>query len=447
LAWGPHPEITIAAYSALEPQDPFRAFIENDTKTLASICWMCDRAFGVDGPQSSPGITEVRNLKFFARDVMFMPGFAPGVYPPVHGYGGRTNEAYEPEFNRLIQAMRTESKPNMLGWLGTIIHISEDTGAPPHAEPTLSPHGLTENMAHPEAIQIKGYVPRLLGPTPAAALAGYEQRMWGLHDFSVQRAEKMKPLAKAGDRAALEPYMLECANEAARCLADVLHTVGYLEQQMKPVAGTGGLAGTIGLQTGAAAPTVVPRIALLGTHYSTLAEPNGRYQWRNLPPGNYEVAVLCPGYAPTRATARVAAGQETQLAIPLRPSNPPGNLLRNGDFSVRFLNPDRPDGWYKFINPKTKIAEWRSESFTVKRGQSMRITAVWKGGGSAQIVAKWKGKTTSQEEPPMPAGTAKVVYAAPAKLEGYQDTGWLVIRGTDDPVQALHSIAVTIEGK
>ena len=447
LAWGPHPGITLAAYAALDSRDPFRTFIDNDTQTLENICWMCDRAFGVDGPQSSPGIAEFRNLKLYARDVMFMPGFVPEVYPPVHGYGGRTNEAYEPVFNRLVQALRTESKLNMIGWLGTIIHISEDTGAPPHAEPALGPwHGLTENMAQPAAIAIKGYAPQLLGATPGAALDGYKQRMWDLHDFSVQRAEKMKPLAKAGDRAALEPYMLECANEAARCLADVLHTVGYLEQQMKPVAGTGGLAGKVGLPAGAAASPVAPRLALLGTPFATLAESGGRYQWRNLPPGEYEVVVISPGYSPTRATARVVAGQETQLDIPLRPSAPPGNLLRNGDFSCRYLNPARPDAWYRFVNPKTKIVEWRSESFKVKRGQSMRVTAVWKGAGAAQVVAKWKGKTASKEELPMQAGTATAVYAAPEKLEGFQDTGWLVIRGTEDPDQVLQGVTVTIEG-
>ena len=61
----------------------------------------------------------------------------------------------------------------------------EDTGAPPHAAIVGGDlHGKTETFANPEKLQITGYRPRSLGRTGDEAVAGLQQRMAGLIEFS-----------------------------------------------------------------------------------------------------------------------------------------------------------------------------------------------------------------------------------------------------------------------
>lgn len=129
--------------------------------------------------------------------------------------------------------------------------------------------------------------------------------------------------------------------------ADVLHTLGYLRAHLKPVESSGGLSGTI--KPGKNFELVMPKIMLPETPYSTLAGPDGHYEFRNLPARKCKAAVMLPTYTPKFFDVTVEAGKTATQDAELK-SN--GNLLRNGGQTVRFLSKDQPDGWFVCLDPK-----------------------------------------------------------------------------------------------
>ena len=422
LAWGPHPRITRAGAEILPADEPVLQFIGNDLGTLSTCSWMPDQTWNDE-------IIRIGNSRCWARDFVFMPG-VPSVghcYPEV-------TRAYEPIFRRTVQALRTETPTNALGWLGSLIHLTEDTGAPPHALRNLGPyHGRLENYVDAKQIEIPGYQPRLLGSTEDEALAGYIQRMQQLREFSIPRAKQLEPLAEKDDRAAMEPLELECALECARAVADVLHTLSVVG--LKPLADHGSLKGTITGTTTAADPSMVAKIMLLGTRYSTLSNPQGEYAFRNLPPGQYEMAVVRPGFLPAKATVTVEANRPTSHDVELTTTSPAGNLLRFSDFSVCWRSSTFPDGWWQQrCIPPTSVDEkpqpgWCSERVIVKPGTKYRLTVEWCDGAEANVAIAWfpadehhpprlsvplsAGKTTLVIESPEDCKKAAVVLFPP----------------------------------
>ena len=233
--------------------------------------------------------------------------------------------------------------------------------------------------------------------------------------------------------------MMESALESARVTADLLHTLGALQAKAGPIEGTGGLVGTITTQPGT--DTVVAKIILLGTDCSTLADAEGHYEFRNLPPAQYQVAFMQPASRPQTAQAIIEAAKQTRLDIGLPSTDPPGSLLRNGDFSVSWMCKDVPDGWYKAGNLKSPTVQWYSEPFTVKLGQTLRLTANWNPGIEGEI--KIACETIAQE--PMTTGTHSSLFTIPASVDGFRGLAWVSACTTKDLSATFGSVAVTLE--
>ena len=70
-----------------------------------------------------------------------------------------------------------------------------------------------------------------------AAVAEFVKRMRAMESVCRERGERIRALVEKEDRPAVERIALESANDAARLLADVLHTLGALAP-----AKTGGAA-------------------------------------------------------------------------------------------------------------------------------------------------------------------------------------------------------------
>ncbi len=427
LAWGPHSEIGVAAGRALATNDPFLAYIANDINALGSVSWMGDWANGAE-------ITGVQGTRIYTRDVFDFPGFKPPL-PSNTGHGDATSGSYTALFHRVLQAMRTETPWNTLCWLGSLLHDTEDTGAPPHAAQIYGPlHSPMETWLDASQISITGYTPVALGATEEAATAGYVLRMNALHDLAVAKAAEIVPLIESNDRPSAEVLILHCALESARATADTLHTLGALQAQMTPPANSGGLSGRI--QTAPDAEQLTAKIMLSGTTFSTLAQVNGDYAFRNLPAGPYTLVAMMPGYTPQSVAVSVVANTQTTQNVSLAAS---GNLLRNGGLTVRWGDPVVPDGWYQVS--QGGILYWRSEPVFAAPGQAFRLTVDWKSGVEAEATLLWTGKAWDTNTM-LRAPALSRVFEAPGDLT-QMSRAVVYVRAAGDLTNTVASVSLT----
>ena len=364
MAWGPHTQITDAAVKSLGPDDALVKYLGPSAQRLTSYCWMGDHHGGFQG--------EPDGSIYYVDDFLLYPGMPRY---NAHTCPNVTN-GYEPYFRRVIQAMRMETPENAARWMGALLHFTEDSGAPPHALPGMGAlHAPMEGWTDPAKIAIPGYQPRLLGATEDEAFAGYKARMEGLIAFSKERAEKIKPLVEANNRPAAEPLIMECALECSRVAADLLYTLGRIS--IPPVEGGAVLRGTV--NPGIIQTVGIPeaKVVLLGTDYSTVTDASGHYEFRNLQPGKYQARVLFGGCAAGRFDVVLPANGVRTINIALPYSEPLGNLIRNPDFLLRWVSPDRPDGWYPGKN------SWISDPVRVTAGRKYRVSIKWKPGTTA----------------------------------------------------------------
>ena len=388
-AWGPHPEITQAALDALGPQAALAQRLGDETRALCVYCWMPDWRRSLHrGPAAW----------FYTDDYLLLPALPEHVdhlCPAV-------KRTYAPCFRRALQALRTENAQNASRWVGTLVHFTEDTGAPPHAgEIKGDLHGKLENWVDAQAIHLPGYRPQLFGPTDDEALAGYLRRMDGLIAFSRQRCERAKPFALSGDRAAAEPIILESALETGRVVADLLLTLGELAKT-SPVENRAALRGTLTAHAVGGLELLPAWVVLLGTPFATLADAAGRYDFHRLPPGRYTLAVVRPGSAVLQTTVQLADGQERVQDLTLRPDAPPGNLVRNSALSLHWLTSTRPDGWY----PGKKTGDeqaWEGEQLPLQADATYRLQVEWQEPGAGRAALRIFG----------PAGTLKPIAELP----------------------------------
>jgi hypothetical protein len=393
-AWGPHPEITQAALDALGPETALVQRLGDDTRSLCTYCWM---------PDWRRSLHREKDVWFYTDDYLLMPALPEHVdhlCPAV-------KRTYAPCFRRALQALRTENAQNASRWVGTLVHFTEDSGAPPHAgEIKGDLHGKLENWVDAKAIHIPGYKPRVLGATDDEALAGYLQRMEGLIAFSRQRCERAKPFAVSGERAAAEPIILESALESSRVVADLLLTLGELAKT-NPAENNTALRGTLTATPGGGVELVPAKVMLMGTAFSTLADAAGRYVFQHLPPGPYTLAVLRPGSAVTQAALTLAAGRETVKDLTLPQDTPPGNMLRNSALSLHWLTPDRPDAWYPTKKAKTGETAWEGEMLPLQADAIYRLQSIGQDQAAGRVVLRIFGP------PPATKPMAEMAVADP----------------------------------
>src|SRR5439155_4952818 len=123
---------------------------------------------------------------------------------------------------------------------------------------------------------------------------GFLKRMDGLIEFSKARAQKLRVPVMVGNRAAAMPIVLESALETSRVMTDLLHTLGELGRGgSKPnTILRGAVLGMVPIGPLERFPA---KVVLEGTPYSTLTDLAGKFEFRNLSAGAYQIAALRPG--------------------------------------------------------------------------------------------------------------------------------------------------------
>jgi len=395
FAWGPHPEITDAGVAVLAKDHPLRTQLGPEVAALREHCWMADnrRSFQDDHYPD--------DFLLFPAAIKHYDHLCPEV-----------RATYEPYFRRALQALRTETPWNAARWVGSILHFTEDTGSPPHAaEIRGEVHSKMENWVDAKKIGIGDYVPQLLGGDDDAAVTGFLRRMDSLIAYSKERGLRVRKAVEDGDRASVEPSVLECALETSRVVADLLHTLGTLAAK----TGTNGavLRGTIASKPAAGLEKVGAKVMIEKTLFSTLASPGGAYEFRNLPPGTYRILVVRAGNK--TAVEEVVLDPNGRHVKDLSLREDAGNAVRNADFRVRWISAHAPDAWIKIKDT------WEGEAIPVPPGAKVRLRVAWKEGADGQVVVRWREHSAPQgghpvESEPLRPGTETLVLSAPDQM-------------------------------
>lgn len=427
FGWGPHPEVTASAVATLGAESPLLQLLGPEAQNLRAHCWMPDRWMQLSG--------------FYCDDYLFTPQ-RPTHLQTSHAFvgadgkvGAHTPEMFDLYFRRALQALRTETPQNAARWVGSLLHFTEDTGAPPHAIVESGPlHAPMENWLDGKKVSCSGYSPRILGEDDARAATAFWANQERLHAFVLERAPRIRALVAANDRAAAEPLILECANASARNAADLCATLGALAG--KGPQGGAGLEGRIsGAAVGGALGQVPAKVMLAGTGYSTLADAAGRYAFRNLPPGPYRLLVAWPGNEVFVGAETAVVGAQT-VDVAMTPAQVKGNLLRNPALTLRWASPAHIDMWYK-----ARKYGWRSEAVPVTPGGAYRLSVVRKGSGGPKVTLYWsthEREGTQTAGPLLAGGETCRTADAPAEAR----YAFVAVEGAELPDAALSYVAL-----
>ena len=365
-AWGPHGPITQAALDRLDRDQPLLKYLGAFAPRLTNYCWMAD--------YRRVPFRDVE-AEFYAEDYLLFPG----VTTHLDHLCPEVRKSYRPYMQRALQALRTEDAANAARWVGSLLHFIEDTGSPPHAAGIGGPaHSKMENWVDATLIAIPGYNPHSLGAPDEDAIAGLERRMTGLIAFSKLRGEKLRPLVEATNRAAAEPIVLESALETSRVVADLLHTLGHLITL--PNTNTAGLRGVVRIDAGLGMENYPAKVVVLGTAYSTLADTNGAFEFRNLPAGIFELRAWRGG---TTVTRKTTLRPNQTVSCDFSAADPQQNLVRNPEFSIHWLEEPALDCWYPV---KTG---WEGEIIPLKTGQQYKLKVDFRAESDASIAIVW----------------------------------------------------------
>ena len=427
FAWGPHSEITQASLDALGTNDALIKHLGPYAKKLTHYCWMADyrrTPFDRDGEW------------FYADDYLLFPGMERHLDHLVP----EVKLTYAPYFKRAVQALRTEDAANAARWIGSLLHFVEDTGSPPHsAEIRGDVHSKMENWVDAKQIKLGDYQTQLLGKTEDEALAGFLKRMDGLIAFSKERGERCRPLVLADKRAEVEPIVLESALETSRVVADLLHTLGLIGPRISPpemdIEGRCRMPRPLGLER------LPVKIVIEGTQFSTLSQTNGDFIFRGMPYGKYRYIGFCAGFHNRVTNEVVLQPDRTQGAsfatgTSLHSST---DLLRNGEFSISWVNGKTPDCWYR-----TKEG-WEGELLPLKKSASYRLALDWQDKPQGDVVLRFRPNTHPGlpvvDSPPIKPGTTE------HKFNGSEKFVWaqVILRTTNAPASLLKHVAVVPE--
>jgi hypothetical protein len=443
-AWGtlPHSWITSAAVDNLGPRHPLVRHLQSNADRLPTYCQMADWRRGL--------ITCKGGESFYADDYLLFPTM------PVHleHDSPAVEETYRPYFRRAVQSLRTETPANAARWIGSLLHFVEDSGSPPHAFKTHGDlHVRMENWVDKRRIRLDGYRPQALGATEDQALEGFVRRMEGLIAYSRERGRKLRPLAEARRRAEAEPIELESALECSRVVADLLETLG----QFVPAEahGSATLRGMVGSSPAPGLESLPAKIMLEGTNFSTLADPSGAFEFRNLLPADYRMIVDRPGSEPMNRPLTLGAGATRFEDVVLPASDPPGNLVRNPRFHLHWIQRQVADHWYRVV--KDGATSWESEPLPVSPGRRYRMVVHWKRGASGSALLLWcvsppavfefdRGVKIDHNygdkmtaEPPLTSGERERTLTAPGRAR----YALIVFRGADRPEAVCEGVALS----
>lgn len=425
-AWGPHETITQAALDALGTNDPMVSYLGAQTQRLTNYAWMGDY-FGV--------VVEDPEELFYADDYLLFPqaqSYFDHTGPGVKG-------AFRPFFARAVQALRTENPVNAARWMGALLHFVEDSVCPPHAAGLRGDvHTKMENWVEPERIRLPDFQVQSLGATEAEVLPALLRRLDEMIPQAQERGRRLRVQVMIGNQSAVRAPMLESALDCARLTADLLHAMGGL--RTSPGTGTAILRGKVTSLPPVGMERFPAKIMLQDTTFSTLADLEGRFEFRNLPARNFTILAFRPGYGPTSATMNLKAAETNLCELTLSPS--PFNLIPNGDFKLSWVRPGQPDYWYQ-----TKSG-WEGEPILLQDGQRYRLRVEFKPGAKSQIVVRtlkrfehalprfkieprFQSHTLSVDEPEM-------------TLVGGQGVGFLhlTIRGRSAPASVCERISL-----
>jgi hypothetical protein len=366
-AWGPHPAITQAALDALGTNDPLVQLLGPQAQRLTNYCWMADfKRLPFKEPDQD----------FYADDYLLFPQATvhfDHICPEV-------KKTYEPYFKRALQALRTESSANAARWIGSLLHFVEDTGSPPHAaEIRGGVHSNMENWVDAARILLPGYRPQSLGTNDATALAGFVRRMDGLIEFSKPRGRSLVTPVLIGNQSAVKPVVLESALETSRVVADLLHTLGKLGGVGR--AGSAALVGEVASEAAPGMARFPARVVIKGTDFSTMTDAGGRFEFHGLLPGSREMSVFRPGSAVTSLSVLLTDGRTNYLRVALPGS--PANLIRNGDLSMKWVQPTVPDCW-----TRTSFG-WEGEIIPLVDGQRYELSVKFRPGADGSATVRW----------------------------------------------------------
>jgi hypothetical protein len=364
-AWGPHAEITQAALDALGTNDLLIRHLGEQAQRLTNYAWMGDyRRL----PFEEPGEL------FYADDYLLFPEATTHwdhICPEV-------KKTYRPYFRRALQALRTETPRNAARWIGSLLHFVQDTGSPPHAAEIRGPvHTKMETWVNAKLIQISGHRPQVFGTNDQQGLEGFLRRMDQIIEFSKERAKKVRLNVDIGNRKAVEPVVLESALETSRLTADLLHTLGVIGLTQGPTGS--GLRGVVESREAPGLERFPAKVIIENTTFSTLADLSGYFEFRNLPAGNYKLLALRSGNGFARKEIQLGQGTDRNLIL----DGSSDNLLRNGDFAVRWKQKDAPDCW------DFSQGSWNGEIVPLKLDQKYRIMANFKNGADGEVVLRW----------------------------------------------------------
>ena len=221
-----HPGIVRAALGVLPADDRIQERLGDEAPRLMQYVqlgdWVDTLVAQREAWDTGGQTLELHGPSFFADDFLLFPASPARVQHMLPD----VKSTYRPFFLRALQALRTESPANAARWMGSLLHFVTDSGSPPHVIGVKgADHTKMESWLDTSRIDLRGYVPQFLGDSDEAAVQGLAARMEQLAAYSAIRANKMVPLVKANDRAAMEPLALECAAETARVSADVIHTL------------------------------------------------------------------------------------------------------------------------------------------------------------------------------------------------------------------------------
>ena len=435
-----HPGIVRAALGTLPADDRIQERLGDEVPRLMQYVqlgdWVDTLVAQREAWDTGGQTLELRGPSFFADDFLLFPASPSRVQHMLPD----VKSTYRPFFLRALQALRMESPANAVRWMGSLLHFVTDSGSPPHVIGVKgADHTRMESGFDTSKIDLRAYVPQVLGDSEEAAVQGLSARMEQLAAYSAIRANKMLPLVKADGRAAMEPLALECAAETARVSADVIHTL--LKLSGAPLGPGGFLTATVSASSVEGIDGLAAKLVVLGTNYSTLSDEalpafhgyRGVFRLRDLPPGEYRMAVERVGSRTLYLPAiQIAAGKTVSQAWELQPDAVTGNLAPNPDLSLHWISRVAPDHW-RLDAPRH---QWLSDNIPVVAGRGYRAGVTGGKTPPDAVELQWMAHAWEAAKAPATAIHGDIAVTAPEDAMFVR----FVVHAAGEPATALAGV-------